>query len=145
MLRAAGDLADGAVTWMTGPRTLAEHVVPTISKAATAAGRPAPRVIASLQVCVTDDPETARERIAEQFAVAGQVPEYRAVLDREGVAGPQDVALTGDEETIARHLHRLANAGVTEFMASPVGTPEEQARTTAVLAGLATSSRPEAS
>ena len=69
---------------MTGPRTLAEHVVPTISKAATAAGRPAPRVIASLQVCVTDDPETARERIAEQFAVAGQVPEYRAVLDREG-------------------------------------------------------------
>lgn len=52
-------------------------------------------------------------------------------------AGPQDVALAGDEQTVARHLRRLADAGVTEFMASPFGTPGEQARTTAVLADLA--------
>jgi F420-dependent oxidoreductase-like protein len=145
MLEVAGQLADGAVTWMTGPRTLAEYVVPAISKAATAAGRPEPRIIAGLLVCVTDDPEAVRERIAQQFDVAGRVPEYRAVLDREDAVGPQDVALAGDEQTVARHLRRLADAGVTEFMASPFGTPEEQARTTAVLAGLATSSRHDAS
>src|SRR4051794_33586601 len=46
MLRLAGELADGTVTWMAGPRTLAEHVVPAIGAAAAAAERPAPRVVA---------------------------------------------------------------------------------------------------
>jgi alkanesulfonate monooxygenase SsuD/methylene tetrahydromethanopterin reductase-like flavin-dependent oxidoreductase (luciferase family) len=105
----------------------------------SAAGRPAPRVIAGFLVCVTSDPGEARERIAKQFGIAGQVPEYRAVLDREGADGPQDVAVTGDEETVARHLRRLADAGATGLMASPFGTPEEQNRTISVLAELARS------
>jgi F420-dependent oxidoreductase-like protein len=136
MLQVAGQLADGTVTWMAGPRTLAEHIVPAISKAARAAGRPEPRIIAGLPVCVTTDRAAVRERIARQFALAGQVPEYRAVLDREGAAGPQDVAFVGDEDAVARQIGRLADAGATELMASPFGTPEEQARTIAVLASL---------
>jgi F420-dependent oxidoreductase-like protein len=139
MLGVAGRLAEGTVTWMTGPRTIGEHVVPAISKAASAAGRPNPRVIAGFLVCVTSDPGGARERIAQQFAIAGQVPEYRTVLDREGAGGPQDVAITGDEETVATHLRRLADAGATGLMASPFGTPEEQNRTMSVLAELARS------
>jgi F420-dependent oxidoreductase-like protein len=136
MLQVAGELADGTVTWMTGPRTLAERIVPAISKAASAAGRPAPRVIPGLLICVTNDARAVRERIAEQFAVAGQVPEYRTMLDHEGAAGPQDVAITGDEGTVARYVRRLADAGATEFLASPFGTPEEQSRTASVLAEL---------
>lgn len=136
MLRLAGELADGAVTWMTGPRTLAEHIVPTIGAAAGSAGRPAPRVVAGLLVCVTRDEAGVRERIGNQFGLAGQVPEYRAVLDREGAARPQDVAVVGDEEAVARHVRRLADAGVTEFLAAPFGTGEEQDRTLRVLAGL---------
>ncbi|OLT00765.1 LLM class F420-dependent oxidoreductase [Pseudonocardia sp. CNS-004] len=97
MLRVAGELADGTVTWMTGPRTLADHIVPTVVRAAQEAGRAAPRVVAGVLVCVTDDPDGARDRIAAQYGLAGQVPEYRAVLDREGAAGPQDVAVIGDE------------------------------------------------
>ena len=60
MLRVAGELADGAVTWMAGPRTLADHVVPTVTRAAETAGRPAPRILAGVIVCVTDDEEGAR-------------------------------------------------------------------------------------
>jgi alkanesulfonate monooxygenase SsuD/methylene tetrahydromethanopterin reductase-like flavin-dependent oxidoreductase (luciferase family) len=135
MLRVAGELADGTVTWMTGPRTLADHIVPSISEAAAAAGRPVPTVAAGLVVCVTSD--EVRERIARQFALAGQVPEYRSVLDREGAAGPQDVVIIGDEDDVARHLRRLADAGVTDFIASPFGTTSEQDRTIAVLADLA--------
>jgi F420-dependent oxidoreductase-like protein len=137
MLRVAGELADGTVTWMTGPRTIADHIVPSITKAAAGAGRPAPRVVAGLAVCVTGDEAGVRGRIGEQFALAGQVPEYRAMLDRERVAGPQDVVVVGDEDAVARHLQRLADAGVTEFIASPFGSTEEQERTTGVLADLA--------
>jgi F420-dependent oxidoreductase-like protein len=122
MVRLAGELADGTATWMTGPKALGEHIVPAITKAAADAGRPAPRVVAGLPVCVTDTVEDVRARIAEQFALAAQVPEYRATLDREGAAGPQDVAIVGTETEVARALARLRDAGVTEFMAAPYGT-----------------------
>jgi F420-dependent oxidoreductase-like protein len=132
MLRVAGELADGVVTWMTGPRTLADHIVPSV----VAAGRGRPRVVAGLPVCVTADEAGVRERIAGQFAMAGQVPEYRATLDREGASGPQDVAIVGDEAGVAHAVRRLAEAGVTEFLASPFGDAAEQARTVGVLADL---------
>jgi hypothetical protein len=86
---------------------------------------------------VTGDAAGVRDRVAGQFALAGQVPEYRAVLDREGAAGPQDVVIAGDEGAVGRQVQRIADAGATEFMAAPFGTAEEQSRTTAVLAGLA--------
>ncbi|MFI7129204.1 TIGR03564 family F420-dependent LLM class oxidoreductase [Nonomuraea sp. NPDC050153] len=141
MLRLAGELADGTVTWMTGPRTLADHIVPSITKAAEAAGRPSPRVVAGLLVSVTDDEHGVRGRIAEQFGLAGQVPEYRAVLDRERAAGPQDVVIVGDEAQIEGRLRRLHDAGVTDFFAAPFGSPDEQDRTIDVIAALARTKR----
>jgi F420-dependent oxidoreductase-like protein len=134
MLRVAGELTDGVVTWMTGPRTLADHIVPSVLKAA---GRGRPRIIAGLPVCVTADEAGVRERIAGHFALAGQVPEYRATLDREGASGPQDVAIVGEEADVVRAVRRVAEAGVTEFLAAPFGGTGEQARTVGVLAELA--------
>jgi len=136
MLRVAGELADGTITWWAGPRTLADHVVPSIGKAAAAAGRPAPRVVAGVLVCVTPDEAGARGRIGEQFALAGQVPEYRAVLEREGVAGPADAAVVGDRDALSRQLGRLADAGVTDVIASPFGDADDQRRTIDALADL---------
>lgn len=137
MLKVAGELADGTVTWMAGPRTLADHIVPTVMRAAQEAGRAAPRVVAGILVSVTDDPDSARDRIAARYGLAGRVPEYRAVLDREGATGPPDVAVIGDEAGVTRHLRRMADAGVTELAVAPFGTPDAQARTLSLLAGLA--------
>src|SRR3954447_24143127 len=95
MLKVTGELADGTITWMTGPRTLENHVVPSIT--AAVAGRPAPRVVAGLGISVTSDEDAARSRYATDFALSGQVPEYRAMLDREGVTGPGDILIAGDE------------------------------------------------
>ncbi|BCY10552.1 TIGR03564 family F420-dependent LLM class oxidoreductase [Actinoplanes sp. L3-i22] len=129
MLRLAGEAADGTVTWMAGRRTLETHVVPLI----TAAAASPPRIVAGLPVTVTADVDDARERIARYYGMAARVPEYRATLDREGVAGPGDVALAGDESAVARQLGLLAEAGVTDFAAAPFGTVAEQARTVRLL------------
>ncbi len=96
MLHLAGALADGTVTWMTGPATLASHTVPTITAAAEQAGRPPATIAASLPICVTADIDAARERAARDFQVYGFLPSYRAMLDREGAGGPADVAIVGD-------------------------------------------------
>ena len=133
MLRIAGELADGTVTWMTGPATLADHTVPVLTKATAAAGRPAPRVVAGLPVCLTTDPAAARERAGTQFSIYGQLPNYRAMLDREGAQGPADVAIVGDERAVRAGIARLEGAGVTDLLAEPFGSPEQVADTIGLL------------
>src|SRR3989449_9954511 len=76
MLRLAGEMADGTITWMAGPKTLETHIVPRITKAAKQAGRPDPRVVVGLPVAVTDDPAGARERAARSFQIYGTLPNY---------------------------------------------------------------------
>ena len=57
LLKLTGRVADGTITWMTGPNTLRELTIPTINEAASAAGRSAPEIVAGVPVCVTDDVE----------------------------------------------------------------------------------------
>jgi F420-dependent oxidoreductase-like protein len=139
MLELAGARTDGTITWMTGPKTLTQHTVPRLHRAAEAAGRPDPQVVAGFPVCVTDDPAEARERAARAYALYGQLPSYRAMLDREGVAGPEDLAVVGDEAAVAERLAEAEAAGATEVMASLFGRPEEKERSRALLGRLAAS------
>jgi F420-dependent oxidoreductase-like protein len=118
MLRIAGELADGTITWMTGPKTLEAHIRPTITEAAKRAGRPEPRIVASLPIAVTRQPERAREVAGRAFQIYGALPSYRAMLDREGVAGPADVAVVGEEGVVRRALRRLEEIGVTDLSAA---------------------------
>jgi len=136
MLNIAGRLATGTITWMTGPATIEEHIVPTINAAAAGAGRPAPQVGVGLPVCVTDDAAGARAKAAEVFAVYGHLPSYRAMLDREGAAGPEDVAIVGTAAQVADHVRRLADIGATDFCGAPFGTGDEIRTSIDTLAGL---------
>ncbi|MEZ5226517.1 MAG: LLM class flavin-dependent oxidoreductase [Acidimicrobiales bacterium] len=99
MLKLTGSRTDGTITWMTGAATLGSFTVPTISEAAEAAGRPTPHVVAGMPIWVTDDVDAARAQAAKTFEIYGQLPSCRAMLDREGCAGPADLAIIGDEAT----------------------------------------------
>lgn len=136
MLRLAGRRTSGTCTWMTGPTTLSGHVSPSLRQAAADAGRPedAVRVVAALPIAVTDDADALRAEAAEQFAIYGTLPSYRAMLDREGYAGPQDAAIIGDEATVRDRLAALEAAGVDEFVAAVFAAdPEVRDRTRAFL------------
>ena len=136
MLRLAGRLADGTITWMTGPETIRTLTAPTISEAAEEAGRPAPQVAMGLPVCVTPDVDAARERADRDYAIYGQLPSYRAMLDREGAATPADVAIIGDAGEVADRIRALADCGVTTFAASAFGSSDELAATREVMISL---------
>ncbi|MFC6161257.1 TIGR03564 family F420-dependent LLM class oxidoreductase [Kribbella jiaozuonensis] len=129
MLKTAGELTAGTTTSWAGPEVIGSFIRPTIDAAATAAGRPQPQVIAGVCVAVTDDPDTTRNWIGSHYGAAGDMPSYRAVLDRGGKAGPEETAVLGDEETVAKELQRYADAGTTEFLVCPVGTDAEVERT----------------
>ncbi len=139
MLKLAGTLADGTITWMTGTATIGSHTAPTIVAAAEAAGRPAPRVVVSLPVAVTADPDRAKERINEVFSIYPNLPSYKAMLELEGASAAADIGFVGDEEAVEAAIVRLADAGATDFVASIVGDAEERKRGLALLSALARS------
>jgi 5,10-methylenetetrahydromethanopterin reductase len=140
MLDLAGAQADGTILWMTGAATVRDYVLPAISAAASAAGRPSPRVVCSLPVCVTDDPAAARASAAKEFAIYGQLPSYRAMLDREGAAGPGDVAIVGDEDAVAEQILALGDAGVTDFVAVEFARGRDRERTRGVFKAISAAS-----
>jgi 5,10-methylenetetrahydromethanopterin reductase len=126
MLRIAGTFTDGTALWMTGPKTIAEHIVPVLRGAAMSARRPEPRVICSLPIAVTSDIAGARERINVANAIYAMLPSYAAMMEREGAEVPADVALIGSKEHVLEQLHGLAEAGVTEYFGVPTGTENER-------------------
>ncbi|MFP6663109.1 MAG: TIGR03564 family F420-dependent LLM class oxidoreductase [Deltaproteobacteria bacterium] len=133
-LRVAGTRTDGATLAWVGPRTVRDHIRPRLADAAAKAGRPAPRILATLPVCVTDEADKVRALVAKTLEMYGSLPAYRAMFEREGVAGPGELALVGNEDEVRARLGELADAGVTDFAASEF-TPskDERLRTRALL------------
>jgi F420-dependent oxidoreductase-like protein len=136
MLKLAGELTAGTITWMTGPRTIADYVTPSIQSAARAAGRSEPRVVVCLPFCVTKDPGTALASLS-QFSLYRDIPSYRAMLDREGVADPRDIATAGDEDRVLNSFERLRSGGATDIGVIPFGNADEMAATWQLLGALA--------
>jgi F420-dependent oxidoreductase-like protein len=119
-LRVTGELADGTIPYLAGPRTIGEFIVPTINKAAAEAGRPAPRVITAVPVLVSADVESARAAAAEHLSFYASIPSYRNVIAREGVDNIAELAAVGTEEAVARQLASYLDAGATELTLSPL-------------------------
>ena len=137
LLRVAGELADGTLTWMAAPEVVGKRIAPSITAAAEAAGRPRPRVGVGLPVAVTDDVAGLRERAAATYAVYGTLPSYKRLLDEAGLEGPAGVVIAGDEGEVADRIRALADVGATEFLASPVGGRAVRKETVRVLGALA--------
>jgi F420-dependent oxidoreductase-like protein len=136
-LKVTGRLADGTDTWMTGQRTLSDLTVPTITAAAREAGRPAPVIAVGLPICVTSDLDRTRADAEVAYGHHATFPTYRAMLDREGKSTPGDLAIIGDEASVREQLLAYRKTGVTDLIASPFGSSDDQKRTRGVLRELA--------
>ncbi|MGH2760189.1 MAG: TIGR03564 family F420-dependent LLM class oxidoreductase [Actinomycetota bacterium] len=137
MLKIAGTMTAGTITSWVGPRTLESHIAPKIAEAATAAGRPGPRIIIGLPISLTSDPDAARQRFGPQVAGYGMLPSYRAMFDHEGVEDPAEIAMFGDEAALGKALSVLEEAGATDFAAQVVATePGSATRTLEFLASV---------
>jgi F420-dependent oxidoreductase-like protein len=146
MLRIAGERTDGTVLWMADERAIAEHVVPRITKAAAAAGRPAPRVVAGVAVCLcgADEVDAACERANRLLGHAEYSPNYQRLLEQGDADDVGDMAALGTEADIERRLRSYADAGATDFSARilPMGSGRDEIiastrRTRDILASLA--------
>jgi len=130
MLRLAGERADGTILWLADERAIASHVVPLISKAAESAGRPPPRIVAGIPVCVCDesDVDTAIARTNRILSEAKVSPNYQRLLDAGDAEQVGDLLAAGSEAAVEKRLRSYADAGVTDLSIRivPIGDDRDQ-------------------
>jgi 5,10-methylenetetrahydromethanopterin reductase len=148
MLRLCGERTDGTILWLADERAIGSHVVPKLHEAAEAAGRPAPRVVAGIPVCLCADDEipAAVNRTNRILSEAEVSPNYQKLLDLGDAQTVGDILAAGSESTIVKRLHAFADAGVTDISVRvvPIGDTREELiassrRTRELLASLAAS------
>ena len=144
MLRVTGELADGT-HHLAGGAADPRASTSCRSSSAAAEGRPAPQVIASLPVCVTNRPGRGHRT---GRGPPGDVRPVRRLRGGAATRGrPQragDVAIIGDEAHVERADPRLRDAGATEFIGTHGVSPPRRNTTgpwrCSVLSGQATGS-----
>jgi 5,10-methylenetetrahydromethanopterin reductase len=126
MLRMAGTLADGTITYWANERAIGEHVVPSISTAAGEAGRPTPRVVAGIPVAVVRDVDAAKQRAAKVFAGYDGIPAYQRIRLEGGEGDLSELAIIGDEATVTARIKAYADAGATDLAAAVTGLDDDR-------------------
>ncbi len=127
MLKTAGEVADGTVTWMVGRNTIKSHTAPLVSEAARNAGRDTPpRIIVGLPVCVHDDFQEAAERSVQLFKGYDRLPNYKRQLEAEGLNQAGEIAVVGNERQVTEELRGFFDAGATEVIASVFSAGEDR-------------------
>jgi F420-dependent oxidoreductase-like protein len=119
-LQVTGELADGTLPFLAGPRTIAEFIEPTIAAAAAAAGRPKPRIVAAVPVSVTDDVQAGRALAADGMSFYDTIPSYQKVVAREGLASAVELAVIGSADAVISRLWEYRDAGATDVVLSPL-------------------------
>ena len=146
MLQLCGERADGTILWMADERAIGTYVVPTLTSAAEAAGRPAPRVVAGIPVCLCGDAEidAAVARTNRLLSEAEVSPNYQRLLEQGDARSVGDILVAGSEASIEKRLTALADAGVTDLSVRvvPIGEGRDEliassTRTRGLLASLA--------
>lgn len=127
-LRVTAELADGTMPFLVGPKALGEHIVAPITAAAEQAGRPRPRIVAMVAGVVTADVDSTRATAAEQMAFYNEIPSYRRMIELSGVSHAAELAVIGDEQTLADQINAYFEAGATDVVVAQTDLASEADR-----------------
>jgi alkanesulfonate monooxygenase SsuD/methylene tetrahydromethanopterin reductase-like flavin-dependent oxidoreductase (luciferase family) len=115
---------------MADERAIGDHIAPKITKAAADAGRPAPRIVAGIPVCLCEPSrvDEAKERANRILGEAEVSPNYQRLLDRGDARDVGDLCAAGDEKQILARMRRFADAGVTDLSVRllPIGENRDE-------------------
>ena len=135
--RLAGEIADGAISWVTPIDYLTQTALPALQGGAEAAGRERPPLIAHVPVSVSTDRAAARAAFRAQFPIYPKLPFYAAMFAAAGypvTAGGEmtdelveTLAVSGDPEEIRARLEAIRARGIDELMISHVVVADEAA------------------
>jgi F420-dependent oxidoreductase-like protein len=128
--RLAGEVADGAVSWLCPAEYLRDVALPALAEGAEAAGRGRPPLIAHLPVVLSADAEAARAAFRRALGFFARIPQYQAMWADAGLEPSADgtfsdamvdaIVVHGDGEAVTRRLEAIAASGIDEVMVSVI-------------------------
>lgn len=146
--RLAGEVSDGAISWICPVDYLVGTALPALRAGAAAAGRPAPPLVGHVPVAVTTDRAAVRAAARAQFANYARLPFYRNMFADAGFPIPADNTLpdalidalfvAGDAAAILDRLAAIQAAGIDELLITHVPIADSAAEVAAlstILAG----------
>ncbi len=144
----AGEIADGAISWVAPIAYLVETALPALRAGAEAAGRPRPPLIAHVPVAVSADRAAARAAFRAQFPHYAKLPFYAAMFAAAGYpvtpSGEmtdelvEALAVSGPPAAIRERLEAIRARGIDELMIHLVVVADEASELAAlseILAG----------
>ena len=145
--RLAGEIADGAISWVCPVPYLVNTAKPALEEGARSVGRPAPPLIGHVPVAVGTDREAVRAAARTQLANYGRLPFYRGMFEDAGYPVNPDNSLSdalldelvvsGTPDEIGARLREIQAVGVDELLVMRVTVTDGEAEDTALLDVLA--------
>lgn len=130
MLQLCGERTDGTSLWLADEKAIGDYIAPTLAKAALAAGRPSPRIVAGIPVCLcgNDEVDAAVTRANRILSEAEVSPNYQRLLDMGDADAVGDILAAGDENAVEKRLRAFADAGVTDVSVRvvPIGDNRDE-------------------
>jgi len=145
--RLAGEIADGAISWVCPIPYLVNTAKPAMVEGAKAAGRPTPPLIGHVPVAIGTDREAVRAAARPQLANYGRLPFYAGMFKDAGFpvgdggvmtdALLDEIVVSGSPDEVAARLHQIQDAGVDELLVMRVPVADEAAEESALIELLA--------
>jgi F420-dependent oxidoreductase-like protein len=139
----AGELTDGALTWLCPIDYLVRTGKPALERGASAAGRTAPPLIAHVLVSPRTDHDTVREAARKALAGYASAPFYQRMFAAAGYPlGPdnavsdtliENLVLSGDDDAITAGIHERLERGMDELLLNLVPTDDPRSDEDALL------------
>src|SRR5258707_8297824 len=133
--RAAGELADGALSWNCPVPYLLKTGLPALAEGAKQAGRPAPPLVAHIPVALSTDRQAGLAAARKQLGSYEQLPFYQHMFAEAGHPIQEDgtlpetlidsLVVSGDEQTIPTRLSELLSNGLDELLLLPIPVKNE--------------------
>ncbi|MBE3566958.1 MAG: LLM class flavin-dependent oxidoreductase [Thermogemmatispora sp.] len=134
--RLAGELADGAISWMCPHPYLLEKARPALVEGATSRGRPVPPLLAHVPVALGTDWQAVLEAARSHLGFYGRAPFYRNMfadagypLGADGLLPEElirNLVVWGDEASVADRLRELLAQGLDELIVTLVPLADDR-------------------
>ncbi len=143
----AGEVADGAISWVSPVPYLLNRAFPALRAGATRAARAVPPLIAHIPVALSQDRPAVLAAARKQIGRYGRLPFYANMFAEAGFPVSEDgtmsdelldsLVVSGSETDVKARLTELLDAGLDELlvMSISVTNPEEEQTRLAQLVG----------
>jgi F420-dependent oxidoreductase-like protein len=138
--RLAGEISDGAISWVCPVPYLVERALPAMREGAAHSGRPVPPLIAHIPVALSQDRPAVLAAARLRLSMYGKLPFYAAMFANAGFPVSSDGAMSdelfdslvisGDDDTIRARLADVLATGLDELLVMPIAVSDATAEQT---------------